>query len=89
MKTIDEIADNNISGWEDFTSGFSSDIKDAMKEYAEEYHLSQLQKKYKPPFCKGCKYWTVIDALGGDYCRVLEKSVASPKIDYKHIDCPL
>ena len=64
-------------------------IENELKKNAEKYHLEQLRKKYKPKICKGCKYWTVVDALGGEYCRVLEKSVASPRDDFKHEHCPL
>lgn len=59
-----------------------------LKEQSEKYHFEQLRKS-KPKVCKGCRYWTVIDVLGGEYCRVLEKSVASPRDDFKHKDCPL
>ena len=64
-------------------------FENELKENAEKYHLEQLRRKYKPSFCKGCKYWTVIDALGGEYCKVLQKSVASPRDNFKHQDCPL
>lgn len=88
MKTIEEILERHTNS-DEWTSGFKEDVADAMKEYAEEYHLRQLKQNYKPAFCKGCKYWTVVDAFGGEYCRVLEKTVASPRDDYKHKDCPL
>ena len=88
MDKINEILERHTNP-EDWTSGFRADVIDAMKEYANEYHLSHLRNKYNPSFCKACKYWTVIDSLGGEYCRVLQKSVASPRDDYKHKDCPL
>ena len=44
---------------------------------------------YSAPFCKACKYWTVIDVLGGEYCTLIKECVASPRPEYKHKDCPL
>ena len=90
MKTAEEI----LKSWhQDFDQEIEVDlIKDnvilAMKEYAEEYHREML--RMKTPFsCKSCMHWTVIDALGGEYCKVLQKCVSSPRDDYKHKDCPI
>lgn len=44
---------------------------------------------YSAPFCKACKYWTIIDVLGGEYCTLIKECVASPRPEYKHKDCPL
>jgi len=86
LKNVEEIA--QINGV-DFSVVIFNDAIQAMKEYADEYHRERLREKYKPSLCKGCRYWTVVDVLGGEYCRVLEKSVASPRDDYKHKDCPI
>ena len=51
--------------------------------------LPCVSGSYSAPFCKACKYWTVIDVLGGDYCTKIKECVASPKPEYKHKDCPL
>ncbi len=51
--------------------------------------LPYVSGSYSAPFCKACLYWTVIDILGGEYCRKLEKCVANPRPEYKDKDCPL
>ena len=35
--------------------------------------LPYVSGSYSAPFCKACLYWTVIDILGGEYCRKLER----------------
>ena len=51
--------------------------------------LPLVSGSYSAPFCKACKYWTVIDVLGGEYCTLIKECVASPMPEYKHKDCPL
>lgn len=91
MKTAEEI----LKSWhQDFDQEFEVELKKdtvilAMQEYAEEYYRERLREKPKPYSCRSCRHWTVIDALGGEYCKVLRKSVASPRDDFKHKDCPL
>ena len=50
--------------------------------------IHDVSGSYSAPFCKACKYWTVIDVLG-DYCTKIKECVASPRPKYKHKDCPL
>lgn len=89
MKTAEEILRETRDDLRPNVIGWGTEVVvTAMKRYAEEYYLERLRAP-KPKICKGCMHWTVIDALGGEYCRVLEKSVASPRPDYKHKDCPL
>lgn len=75
MKTAEEILTEtrdelrpNVKGWG------TEVVVAAMKKYAEEYYLQKLRSP-KPTHCKGCIHWTVINALGGEYCRVLQKSL--------------
>ena len=51
--------------------------------------LQCVSGNYSAQFCKACKYWTVIDVLGGEYCTLIKECVASPRPEYKHKDCPL
>ena len=51
--------------------------------------LPYVSGNYSAPFCKACKYWTVIDVLGGEYCTLIKECVASQIHEYKHKDCPL
>ena len=87
MKTAEEI----LESWhQDFEVPLKKDtVILAMQEYAEEYYRERLREKPKPYSCRSCRHWTVIDALGGEYCKVLRKSVTSTRDDFKHEECPL